>query len=140
MYFEQAFSLILLIIASLITALAIYQLEKGRFFEDTQYLAFFGIYVWGDALIFGPFWIISAIIFFAIGIQNIIRYILLFFAIRAYFEVIYWLNHQAHDQQFQAPLFKRFKKIKARESAILYQLLNSITFFFCLISLIATFI
>lgn len=99
--------------------------SKKEFYSDTFFLSLFGIYVWGDALILAPFWILSSMIFLFISDLNILKYILFFYSIRSFFEVIYWLNHQSVKSSYNPPFFRKFKWIKANESAILYQLFHT---------------
>lgn len=115
---------IFLIINIIIFLLSIKK-SKKEFYSDVFFLTPLGIYVQGDALILAPFWILSGIIFLFISITNIIKYILIFTIIRSFFEVIYWLNHQAVKESYNPPIFRKIKWIKPNESAILYQLIHT---------------
>ncbi len=108
----------------LILKIALNKVNKSGFYSDTPYLQWLGVFVWGDALILSPFWILSSILFFFMPIQMILRYILVFFLLRSLFEVVYWLNHQAVKSEYRPPLFRRWQQIGTNEAAILYQLIN----------------
>lgn len=107
--------------------------QSGCFYRDTPGAFWLGIYVWGDALILAPFWFISAGLFLVFPPLFTIRYLLLFFAVRAGYEVIYWLNHQAVKDTYRPPLFRGIKWLQVNEAAILYQLIN-----FCLVVFFAS--
>jgi len=114
---------------------AIKNCQKGRFYTNTPQGFLLGIYVWGDALILGPFWLLSAVIFLILPPVMVLRYLLLFFSLRAVYETIYWLNHQAVKAEYQPPLFKHLSWVNSNEAAILYQLLN-----FCLAVILLSFL
>ena len=40
---------------------------------------------------------------------------------RSFYEVFYWLNHQAVKSEYNPPFFRKIKWMKANDSAILYQ-------------------
>lgn len=117
--------LFLFLIINLIVFLRSINESKIKFYSDTFFLAPLGIYVWGDALVLAPFWILSSLIFIFISQVFILKYLLIFYITRSFFEVIYWLNHQAVKSKFNPPLFRKFSWIKANESAILYQLIHT---------------
>jgi hypothetical protein len=110
-------------LSALITFLAI---QKGRhhFYSDTPWLAPLGIFVWGDALILGPFWLVSSLLFFEFSLLMIWRYFLIFVCFRSAYEVIYWINHQVVKKEYCPPLFRRVSWLGSQEAAILYQLMN----------------
>lgn len=64
-------------------------------FELTPWLYPMGAFVWGDAVIFGLFWVCaSSIIFF---LQDWLLFLLLisiFWVVRGFGETIYWFNQQ----------------------------------------------
>lgn len=99
--------------------------SKKNFYSDTFLFLPLGIYVLGDALILAPFWILSSLFLFFFSIENILKFILIFYTVRSFFEIIYWLNHQSVNSSYNPPLFRRIKWIKANESAILYQLIHT---------------
>jgi hypothetical protein len=99
--------------------------SKKEFYSDTFLLSPLGIYVWGDALVLAPFWMVSSFLFIFIGHENILKYILIFYIARSFYEVFYWLNHQAVKSDYNPPFFRKIKWMKPNESAILYQLMHT---------------
>jgi len=68
---------------------------KKNSFGETPFLLLMGIFVWGDAVVLGLFWLLVA------GICLILKDVILFLLIMAVFwgvrslgEVIYWINQQ----------------------------------------------
>lgn len=102
---------------------ALRQCRRGNFFGDTVGLWWLGIYVWGDALVLAPFWLISCIAFMSLSGLGIFRWLCLFFLIRAAYEVVYWLNHQAVESQYRPPFMRNTPWLPTAGSAIIYQLL-----------------
>jgi len=95
------------------------------FYSDTFFLMPFGIYVWGDGLVLAPFWFVASIIFWFLSIKQVVVFLLVFWVIRSGFEVIYWLNHQSVNNDFNPPMLRKVKWLDAGKSAILYQLLHT---------------
>ncbi|MBD3279685.1 MAG: hypothetical protein GF390_03170 [Candidatus Pacebacteria bacterium] len=124
MILKTGFSLFLFLLASLITWLSYQKSRHQQFYSDTFILIPLGVFVWGDGLILGPFWLISSLLFYFFTKQQIWHYWLLFWVIRSSYEVIYWLNHQAANKTYKPPLFRKIAWLDAGQSAILYQLLN----------------
>ncbi|PJC43986.1 MAG: hypothetical protein CO039_01125 [Candidatus Pacebacteria bacterium CG_4_9_14_0_2_um_filter_34_50] len=122
---SKYFLLAIFIVVNLTIFLRARRKSKQDFYSDTFVFFPLGIYVLGDALILAPFWLFSSIIFFFISPQNILRYIITFYTIRSFYEVFYWLNHQSVKSDYNPPLFRKIKWIKANESAILYQLIHT---------------
>lgn len=119
------FLLICLLIVNVFIFLMAKKQSKKNFYSDTFLFLPLGIYVLGDALVLAPFWIFSSIFLLFFSIQNIFKFILLFYILRSFFEIIYWLNHQSVHSDYNPPLFRKIKWIKANESAILYQLIHT---------------
>ena len=115
----------LFITSSVVFLISINKSKNKQFYSDTFFLWPLGIYVWGDGLVLGLFWMLSAIIFLFISPINILRFYLLFLAIRSAYEVIYWLNHQANNKKYEPPLFRNISWLDAHQGAILYQVANS---------------
>ncbi len=119
--------IIFLLIFALISARS-YKLSKNnQFYSDVSPpLLLSGIYVWGDGLIFGPFWLVSALLwyFFSYSPLQIFRYWLLFLIIRSVYEAIYWIGHQLSKKTYVPPLFRRISWLTAEQHGILYQLLH----------------
>ncbi len=105
--------------------LAIFFSRRKQFYSDTFTFFPLGAYVWGDGLILGPFWLVSAILLSGVTPQLGIRFFFLFYAIRSAYEVVYWLNHQVAQRAYIPPLFRRWEWLNANESAILYQLMHT---------------
>lgn len=120
----QIFSLLLLLLSSAITYFSYQKSKHNQFYTDTHYLIPLGIFVWGDGLILGPFWAISALLFYSFPGVWILRYFLLFFFFREMFEVIFWILHQASGKDYEPPLFRRVDFLDSDQSAILYQLMT----------------
>lgn len=123
----------------LIFYFAIRQSKAGNFYTDTPLLTLLGIFVWGDALVIAPFWALTALVGLWATPLQILRFILLFYAIRAAYEVIYWINHQVVHRDYIPPLVRRFAWLKANDAAILYQLLNMLQVIISLALLSLTF-
>ncbi len=69
--------------------------EKKNSFSKTPLLSVFGIFVWGDAVIFGLFWIFSSITIILLNDWLLFPLILsVFWFVRSLGETIYWLNQQ----------------------------------------------
>jgi hypothetical protein len=69
--------------------------KKNNVFRETAFLSWMGIFVWGDALIFGPFWFIASL--FCLLLNDWLLFVLIivtFWFIRSLGETIYWLNQQ----------------------------------------------
>jgi hypothetical protein len=131
-----------LLVAGLMSFLVGRRLSKqGQFYSDVpKPLIGLGIFVWGDALILGPFWVISTMLLLLAeaSILDILRYFLAFSGLRAIIEVIYWINHQVVRKQYQPPLFRGVAWINSEEAGILYQLLNTCVAFIYWVLLAAT--
>jgi len=79
-----------------ISAYGFYQcMKKKNAFGETWFLYPLGIYVWGDATVFGIFWAAAAIVSILLG--DLILFFLiisLFWLVRSVGETIYWFNQQ----------------------------------------------
>lgn len=120
-----SFLILLFLLSFFIFILSIGKVKKGHFYQDTFWLFFFGIYVWGDGLVLGPFWMISSIILFNTSVISAYRFLLIFFLVRSAGEVLYWLVHQASDRKYQPPLFRKITFLDDNQAAILYQLAHT---------------
>ncbi|HYD35415.1 MAG TPA: hypothetical protein VD999_05080 [Vitreimonas sp.] len=112
------------LISILVFVVALTKSRRGQFYSDTPALFPLGIFVWGDALALAPFWLVAAIIFWWLEPVMIARLLCVFFAIRAAYEVVYWINHQVAHRDYCPPMFRQVKWLGANEAAILYQLMN----------------
>jgi hypothetical protein len=133
------FGLTLSFLGLCISLLSFYLARKGQFYSDTHFLIPLGIFIWGDGLIFGPFWVISGLLFTQLASVFVVRYLLLFWVVRSGYEVAYWITHQAVASTYEPPLFRRVTWLNANQSAILYQLLNTLGLFFSLFGLLLSF-
>lgn len=124
------------IVGLVIIVCAIYFSKKGQFYSDTHLLIPLGIFVWGDGLVLGPFWFLSGLLFSQLDLLFILRYVLLFWAIRSGYEVVYWLTHQASRHEYEPPLFRNISWLNAQQGAILYQLMTTLGLFFSLFGLV----
>ena len=120
------FSLSLVLIGIILTILAISKSRNNQFYSDTAWAWPLGIFVWGDALILGPFWSLTGLVSLWMQPIQILRFFLLFYTIRSAYEVVYWINHQVAQRDYQPPLFRNVSWLGANEAAILYQLLNTL--------------
>ena len=75
--------------------------HKKNAYGLTPYLFFLGIFVWGDAVIFGLFWAISSIV--SIFFQDFVLFLLIisiFWIVRSLGETIYWFNQQFSAKRY----------------------------------------
>lgn len=93
-----------------------------------------GIFVWEDALILSPFWIISSLFLWWLNNwRYFVLFVLLFIAAREFFETVYWLFQQFSTHAHRPRDFG-FKHLNNNSIYILYQLSS-----FCL-ALLALFL
>lgn len=72
-------------------------------------LGFLGIFVWGDALVIAPFWIIISVLTLFMRDWYLFLVTLSFFwAVRSAGEVIYWINEQFAENHRNPPNTLRF--------------------------------
>lgn len=78
-----------------ITYQAVRQTRKGNVFGLTPFLTAWGIFVWGDGLVAGPFWVICGLLTIVRPEWQLAAFLLsVFWSIRGVGEVVYWLNQQ----------------------------------------------
>lgn len=120
----------------IISFVAILRKRSGKFFKDSLFLSTFGIYVWGDALIVAPFWVILALLTLGLGLSNREFFVisLIFFLIRSLIEIQYWLYQQFQKEPFNPPFFRKW--FKPLESAILLQVWHTIIVVFSLVGIL----
>jgi|SRR3989338_2770146 len=69
--------------------------DKKNAFGQTPYLLPLGIFVWGDATVFGLFWaLVSLVVLFLKDWILLLLIISVFWVIRSLGETIYWINQQ----------------------------------------------
>ena len=69
--------------------------QRGNAFRVTHYLAWLGIFVWGDAIVVGIFWTFAVVV--SLLLDNIYFFLFiysLFWSVRGIGEMVYWLNQQ----------------------------------------------
>lgn len=86
---------ILALISIFVWIVSIRRCRRSNAFTETPLLSILGIFVWGDALIFAPFWLLVAGV--GIFLQDWYLVVLtfsLFWLVRSIGETIYWFNQQ----------------------------------------------
>ncbi len=97
------------------------QCRAQHFYQETPLGWVFGIFVWGDAVVLLPWWMGVTIASHWLSLIHVARIIFLFWTVRAGYEVLYWLNHQAVKSSEVPPLLRSIKWLGSNEVAILYQ-------------------
>lgn len=70
-------------------------IRQNQSFQTTPYLLWMGIFVWADAIVIAPFWIVSSLASFIF--EDWILFCLLaslFWVVRALGETVYWIQEQ----------------------------------------------
>lgn len=99
--------------------------SKGKAFGLTPHLYFTGSFVWADAIVFGPFWILATLAswFF----QDWLLFLLLlsvFWLIRSVGETIYWFNEQFTSKHLNEPhTLPMFGLVKNEAIWFIYQII-----------------
>jgi hypothetical protein len=74
--------------------------HKKNAYGLTPYLFFLGVFVWGDAVIFGLFWTISSLVSFLLHDWFLfLLTVSVFWITRSLGETIYWFNQQFSDKK-----------------------------------------
>lgn len=136
---KLVFLILLFLISLFIFSKSIDFSKKNGFYKDAFGLFPLGIYVWGDGLILAPFWMLVSLIFYFLSAIQIMRFFLIFYLVRSFYEVIYWLVHQSSSKDYQPPFFRNVDFLGAQESAILYQLWHSVLIVLLIMGLIWTY-
>lgn len=99
------FELVLGLTAILVTAKGYYQsTQKKNSFGETKWLFPLGIFVWGDAVTIGPFWIVVAVLSGFINNPHFTYSLISFFwFVRALGEVQYWIAEQFASKHRNKP-------------------------------------
>jgi hypothetical protein len=64
-------------------------------YKETRFLWWLGIFVWGDALVIGPFWLLICLLSFMMHSWNFfLLSVSLFWVVRSVGETIYWFQEQ----------------------------------------------
>lgn len=109
--------------------------NKKNVYGLTPHLFFFGAFVWGDMIVLGPFWIIVSLI--SIFLNNwylLLLFISVFWIIRSFGEIIYWLNEQFAGKNRNPPFTLNFHKFINSEAIwFIYQVFWQCVFVFSLV-------
>ena len=95
-FFQQLFLAAFSLFNLLVFFKAFYECKyKKNAFGLTRPLVVIGAFVWGDAVVFGPFWLASSLISWLLQDWYLFLLIMaIFWTVRSLGEVIYWLNEQ----------------------------------------------
>lgn len=68
---------------------------KKNAFGITNWFLPLGVFVWGDAVVFGAFWLLASFVFFKVNSLWFTLFLIsCFWLIRSLGEMVYWLNQQ----------------------------------------------
>lgn len=105
------------VLAAVFFVAGVLHVGKGKTYQKFWPLNLIGAFVWGDALVFGPFWIIASIIVLTQQDWWLFEIIFLsFWLVRSFGETVYWLNQQFSPIKREPPekiWFYRFIKSDA---------------------------
>lgn len=109
--------------------------NKKSVYTLTDYLFFLGAFVWGDIIILGPFWIIVSLVSIYLNSWNLfLTLVSLFWSIRSFGEIVYWLNEQFGGKNRNPPhTLKLYKYIKNDAVWFLNQLFWECIFVFSIL-------
>jgi len=94
-FWQKIFVIIFGLFNFIIFLKSLQEVKKGNVYGLTKFLFFVGIFVWGDAVVLAPFWIIvSLITLFLNNWYLFLLFISVYWTVRSLGETIYWLNHQ----------------------------------------------
>lgn len=83
------------LLAVSVSLIGLWKSTHHQAFEETPYLAVFGMFVWGDAIVFGLFWALAGAVVFLTQSQSLMWLIYsVFWVVRSFGESIYWFNQQ----------------------------------------------
>lgn len=99
--------------------------QKTNAYNPTPFLSPFGIFVWGDGLIFGPFWLAASVITLALNDWLLFLFTLsVFWLVRSFGETIYWLNEQfAHTKRNNPKNLFGYNLVKNDSIYFIYQII-----------------
>lgn len=92
---NENIGLVVACVSGLVWAWSVREVKRGNTFKTTPWLLPIGVFVWGDGVVMGLFWILWAVL--VALLNNLYASILLwslFWIVRSLGEVIYWLNQQ----------------------------------------------
>lgn len=115
------------LVMALVVSYLAWRKRHQKFYTNTPFLWWLGIYVWGDALVLGPFWVLSAGIWWWLPFKAIAQYLAIFFILRSCIEIAYWLLYQfVPGKHAQAPdLGGVLQDYDPEQRAILYQVTHT---------------
>lgn len=68
---------------------------KKNAYGDTPLFSIIGVFVWGDAVVFGPFWTLASLAIYRLNDWLLFLFFLsVFWVVRSLGETIYWFNQQ----------------------------------------------
>jgi hypothetical protein len=92
---SEFWPLIFTAVALCSSLLGLWKSMHKQAFSETPQLAVFGIFVWGDAIIFGLFWALAGVLVFLTKSEALMWLIYsVFWVVRSFGESIYWFNQQ----------------------------------------------
>lgn len=136
LFWQQVFVLMLGITSFIFFIKSIRQTKnKKNVYGLTPHLFFLGAFVWGDMIILGPFWIIVTLI--SVFLNNwylFLFFVSVFWIIRSFGEIVYWLNEQFAGKNRNPPHTLNFSKFINSEAIwFIYQLFWECVFVFSLV-------
>lgn len=86
--------------------------EKKNVYGLARHYGFLGIFVWGDVVLLGPFWlIICVLVLFVQDWFLFLVFLSLFWAVRSAGEAIYWISEQFTDKHRNPPHTLKYYKL-----------------------------
>lgn len=114
-------------LTAILAVVSLLKCKKKQFFSDVPFAWLLGVYVWGDGLVLFPFWTLLGLLFafFTPDTVWLYRTSILFFTVRSFFEVVYWLQKQSMGSTFKPVLLRTISWLNAESTQIIFQLLHS---------------
>lgn len=111
--------------------------RKKNPFKLSKHLSWMGIFVWGDAVILGPFWLMASLLVLLLNDWLLFLVIIsVFWTVRSVGETIYWLNQQFSSVNRNPPAtLTGYRFFKNDSIWFIYQLFSQCV---TIISLIST--
>lgn len=114
-FWQSVFTLLFLFLNLIVLIKGFYETKfKRNAYGLIRPLFFIGVFVWGDAVVFCLFWILSSIITLILGSWYLFLLIFsVFWVVRSLGETIYWFNQQFssvnRNPSKNLPLYSIFK-------------------------------
>jgi hypothetical protein len=128
---------LLFLLSCALTFFAFTRSKSGSFYGDTPQWFWLGVYVWGDGLVLGPFWALSALVWHLLPLEIVLSWVLIFFAVRSIYEVIFWMLHQYAKKDYRPPFLRKVAWLDSESVAIIYQVFHTCVAVLCLVALFA---